>query len=103
MTDPEDLKAEFDLPDTQNGHDAAELIDRGILRGLSVEMSVPPDGQTWRMENGVSLRTIHKAKLHGLGIVDSPAYVGSLISQRALEYAHGVPETATEKDSIIWL
>ena len=98
---PEELKAEFDLPDTQNGHDAAELINRGVLRGLSVEMSVPPDGQTWRMENGVSLRTIHKAKLHGLGIVDSPAYVGSLISQRALEYAHGVTQqslTETERD-----
>ena len=100
---PEELKAEFELPDTQNGYDAAELIRKRVLRGLSVEMSVPPDGQTWRMENGVSLRTIHKAKLHGLGIVDSPAYVGSLISQRALEYALGIPEVATEKDSIIWL
>ena len=29
----------------------------------------------------------------------SPAYVGSLISQRALEYALGLPEAATEKDS----
>ena len=44
------------------------------------------------LPDGKSLRTIHKAKLLGLGIVDSPAYVGSLISQRALEYALGVPE-----------
>ena len=101
---PEELKAEFDLPDTQNGHDAAELINRGVLRGLSVEMSVPPDGQKWsQTPDGKSLRTITRAKLHGLGIVDSPAYVGSLISQRALEYALGLPEAATEKDSIIWL
>ena len=101
---PEELKAEFELPDTQNGHDAAELINRGILRGLSIEMSVPPDGQKWTMTpDGKSLRTIHRAKLHGLGIVDSPAYTGSLISQRVMEYALGVPQASTEKDSVIWL
>ena len=101
---PEELKAEFELPDTQNGHDAAELINRGILRGLSVEMSVPPDGQKWsQTPDGKSLRTITRAKLHGLSLVDSPAYSGSLISQRALAYALGLPEVATEKDSIIWL
>ena len=101
---PEELKAEFELPDTQNGHDAAELINRGILRGLSIEMSVPPDGQKWTMTpDGKSLRTIHRAKLHGLGIVDSPAYTGSLISQIVMEYALGVPQASTEKDSVIWL
>ena len=101
---PEELKAEFEMPDTQTGHDTAELINRGILRGLSVEMSVPPDGQRWTtLPDGKSLRTITRAKLHGVGIVDSPAYSGSLISQRALEYALGVPEVATEEDSVIWL
>ena len=101
---PEALKAEFELPDTQDGRDAAELISKGVLRGLSIEMSVPPDGQRWsQTPDGKSLRTITRAKLHGLGIVDSPAYTGSLISQRALEYALGLPEAATEKDSVIWL
>ena len=98
----EELRAEFELPDTQTGHDTAELINRGILRGLSVEMSVPPDGQKWsQTPDGKSLRTITRAKLHGLSVVDSPAYVGSLISQRALEYAHGVTQqslTETERD-----
>ena len=101
---PEELTAEFEMPNTQDGHDTAELISRGVLRGLSVEMSVPPNGQRWTtLPDGKSLRTITRAKLHGVGIVDSPAYSGSLISQRALEYALGVPEVATEEDSVIWL
>ena len=104
LDSPEELKAEFELPSTANGHDTAELINRGILRGLSVEMSVPPSGQTWsQTPDGKSLRTIHRARLHGVGIVDSPAYSGSLISQRALQLALGLPEVATEKDSVIWL
>ena len=98
----EELRAEFTLPDTADGHDTAELINRGILRGLSVEMSVPVNGQVWsQTPDGKSLRTITRAKLHGLSVVDSPAYVGSLISQRALEYAHGVTQqslTETERD-----
>ena len=99
-----ELRAEFSLPDTQDGRDVAELINRGILRGLSVEMSVPPSGQRWtQTPDGKSLRTITRAKLHGLSVVDNPAYGASLISQRALEYALGVPETATEQDSVIWL
>ena len=95
---PEALKAEFELPDTQDGRDAAELISKGVLRGLSIEMSVPPDGQRWsQTPDGKSLRTITRAKLHGLGIVDSPAYTGSLISQRALEYALGLARGSHRK------
>ena len=61
------------LPDTTDGHDARALLrhdGQGVLRGFSVEMKVEAD----EIDPGARLRTIHRAKLHGLGLVDRPAY-----------------------------
>ena len=65
---PEALRASLSLPDTQDGRDARVLLDRGVLRGLSVEMRVLDDDFDGRT------RTIKRAVLGGLGIVDRPAY-----------------------------
>ena len=87
------------MPDTQTGHDTAELINRGILsvvfRSKCQSLRMASDGPPCQMAR--ALRTITRAKLHGVGIVDSPAYSGSLISQRALEYALGIPEDGHRK------
>lgn len=64
------LALRCDLPPTTDGQDAKVMLDRGILRGLSVEMCVKDD----RILNASRTREIRSATLLGVGIVDRPAY-----------------------------
>ena len=80
LTDgPDALRATLDLPDTRDGHDAAALLRRGVLRGYSLEFRV--EGE--RFEGGV--RIVERAALRGLALVERPAYGESLaaIAERA--------------------
>ena len=76
------LRAEVLLPETQDGHDTAVLLKRGVLAGFSVEFRVAEDGESWPGEN---LRVISRAELRGIGIVDRPAYDQALaeVAKRA--------------------
>ena len=65
---PDRLAARISIPDTTDGRDARILLDRGILRGLSVEMRVLDELYQGRE------RIITRADLKGLAIVDRPAY-----------------------------
>ena len=65
------LLASAELPRTKDADDALTLINRGVLRGLSVEFRAVTD----RIEG--NLRRVVKATLQGLGIVDRPAYDGA--------------------------
>ena len=78
----EGLQASAELPATTEGDDTLTLINRGVLRGFSVEFRAIQD----RFEG--SLRRIARAALLGLGIVDRPAYQGAegLQVRRALEF-----------------
>ena len=78
---PTELRAEFALPDTSDGRDARELLRQGVLTGLSVEFTPVEE----RFEDGV--RVIERANIHGLGLVDYPAYRESLatLANRWLE------------------
>lgn len=72
LTDTDtELRVRIDLPETQDGRDAAELFRRRILRGFSVEMRVKDDRWTR------NLREIRSADLRGLAVVDRPAYTGA--------------------------
>ena len=97
---PAELRAEFQLPETRDGQDAALMVRQKVLRGLSIEFRVAPDGETW--EGG--LRTIHKAALLGLALVDAPAYPGSVVSARAEARAAALaaPERRTG-GALVWL
>ena len=71
LTDGADrLDLAADLPSTRDAEDARELLRKRILRGLSVEMVVVDD----LVDPSARLRTIRKAELRGVGIVDRPAY-----------------------------
>lgn len=70
------LELEAILPETTIANDALEMVRGRILRGLSVEMRRVMD--TWEGNN----RTIHSATLSAIGLVDSPAHVGSIVEQR---------------------
>ncbi len=82
-----EVRAELD-PRTRDGADAAALLERRILRGFSVEF-IPEDSQ---FEGGI--REVRKARLVGLGLVDSPAHRGSLahLRQLARECEYSDPE-----------
>ena len=68
-----------ELPNTTHGNDALELVKKGVLRGLSVEMRIH------KTTNERERYTINSATLSGIGLVDKPAYPQSTISR-----AHGM-------------
>lgn len=79
---PQDLRAHVDLPDTVHGREARELVDANILRGFSVEFSVAKE--TWTGDH----RCVQEATLHGIALVDRPAYSDSQIAARWRDDAH---------------
>ena len=94
----ERMQAELKLPDTSAGRDVSVEVSPAvrILRGLSLEFRAIED--TVNQDTGH--RTISKAKLYGFGVVDRPAYPGSVAGMRSWnEYrtAHNylVPDVET--------
>lgn len=80
------IDAVIRLPDTTDGRDAATLVREGVLTGLSVEMAVKED--RWAGRD----RTIRQATFDRIGLVDSPAYPGSVIAElRAVMYGVSRP------------
>ena len=77
------LEVRVKLPQNAHAEMARQLIQDGVLRGLSVEMNVRQD--EW---HGTS-RTIRKADLHGIGIVDRPAYSASTLNRAVMPLSYG--------------
>ena len=74
---PEALRVSAKLPDTRDADDTLELVRRKILQGFSLEFSVQEETRT-----ADDVRSISKATLHGIGVVDRPAYAGSEVQAR---------------------
>ena len=74
------LEIEATLPPTPNGEEAMAMVKAGLLRGLSVEMEVLDE--LWNATGGSHLRTIRSARLHGIGLVDRPAYPDAAVAMR---------------------
>ena len=75
----ENLSFMAKMPGTTTGKDAQILLEKGILRGASLEFSVEKS----RFED--DLEIIEKGKVYGIGLVDRPAYPDSVIkSMRSL-------------------
>lgn len=71
------LRAAIELPDTTCGRDAAELVRRGVLTGLSLEFrardqDIDESGDTY---------TVKAAIATGVALVDIPAYPQSDIER----------------------
>ena len=76
LTDsPEQLEVAAEMPETQDGNDALLLAQKGILRGFSTEFHAR------RERYQGDTRIIETAALPGLGLVDSPAYPQSVITE----------------------
>ena len=71
-----ELRIAAELPKTQAADDALELVRTRVMRGLSIEF----EATTERLVNGV--RVIDRAVLHGVGLVDTPAYEKSEVEAR---------------------
>ena len=71
----QELAVRLDLPDTQDGRDARELVRLGILTGWSVEMHV----RRQRFDRLQRLRTIERADLLDLALVDRPGYASARV------------------------
>lgn len=69
----EEMRASIEFPPTSAGNDAAELVRRKILQCMSVEMKVREE--RWSGD----LRTIKRADLYGISLVDRSAYSDSQI------------------------
>ena len=76
---PDALRIAATLPETREADDALALVRAGVLRGLSLEFRA---GHAPIIDG---VRTVKRAGLVGLGLVDTPAYGGSLVEARAFE------------------
>ena len=93
-----DMRAEITLPDTTFGRDTAVELTARILRGLSLEFRAVKDDVT-----DTGHRIVTEARMFGFGIVDKPAYPGSVASMKRwaeyrTEYGLYVPEPAPEPE-----
>lgn len=77
------LAVEIDLPDTSDGRDAAVLIERGDLTGMSFGFIVTHD--EWDETGETPVRTIHKVDLREVSVVAFPAYDDTSIAMRSLD------------------
>lgn len=73
---PARMHMQATLPETVYGREARELVDAGILRGLSIEFRAVKE--KWDGHR----RTILEAVMSGVALVDKPAYGRSEIEAR---------------------
>ena len=74
----EALEIRARIVDTSIGNDALANVRAGLLTGFSVEMAVHEDD--WRED--ATLRIVRRATLHGIALVDRPAYPQSSVEAR---------------------
>lgn len=85
--DEKGLAVEIDLPDTSDGRDVRELVERGDITGMSIGFQVLHD--EWDETVDPPKRTIHEARLREASIVSEPAYGDTSVAMRSLEEARG--------------
>ena len=84
-TDKE-MSARLELPNTSYGRDTAVEVGQRILTGLSLEFRSTKD----TIDDSKQHRTIETAMLGGFGVVDAPAYPGSVAQKRWEEHRSGI-------------
>ena len=84
---PESLSVVAEMPKTRESEDALTLVRSRVLRGLSIEFSAIRERSVERV------RQVEQARLVAVGLVDSPAYVSSIVQVRGQALAEAL-ETA---------
>lgn len=78
--DERGLSVEIDLPDTSDGRDIGELVNRGDIDGMSFGFRVTHD--EWDETVEPNVRTIHTIELHEVSAVTWPAYADTSLAMR---------------------
>lgn len=80
--DDKGLRFELELPDTQAGRDAATLVNRGDVDGMSFGFRVL--GQIWdESDPDMIVRTLTKIELHEISPTAFPAYPDTTVDTRS--------------------
>ena len=79
---PQELRIRAEIPNTQEGNDVLELVQKRVLRGLSIEF-VPDKHISDMRDDGTEVRIIQEAKLQNIAIVDRPAYPNARLNPRS--------------------
>jgi len=81
--DTRGLHVEIDVPNTTDGNDLWELVDRGDISGMSFGMRVTK--QEWDDTGAIPHRTILEAELFEVTATPTPAYEDTQLAKRSLD------------------
>lgn len=90
--DDHGLKVEIDVPNTSDGNDLWELVERGDVTGMSFGFRATK--QEWDDTGDIPKRTILEAELFEVTATAIPAYPDTTLAARSLESARKEAETA---------
>lgn len=85
--DAKGLRVEIDLPDTSDGRDVAQLVERGDLDGMSFGFMVRKE--QWDETVDPPTRTILAVDLREVSAVTFPAYADTSLALRSRDAAKG--------------
>ena len=89
---PESLSVVAEMPKTRESEDALTLVRSRVLRGLSIEFSAIRERSVERV------RQVERARLVAVGLVDSPAYVSSIVQVRGQALAEALEQALGGRD-----
>ena len=89
---PESLSVVAEMPKTRESEDALTLVRSRVLRGLSIEFSAIRERSVERV------RQVEQARLVAVGLVDSPAYSGSIVQVRGRFLAEAIEAAIGQSD-----
>lgn len=81
--DTRGLHVEIDVPNTTDGNDLWELVERGDITGMSFGMRVTK--QEWDDTGAIPHRTILEAELFEVTATPTPAYEDTQLAKRSLD------------------
>jgi HK97 family phage prohead protease len=93
------LRYEIDLPSTEFGREVSVAVERGDIRGSSLEFRPNPGGFTRFRDGDRSIREITSAEVRQVGPVDFPAFRGTSVSLRSEEQAEQEAWLQAEADA----
>lgn len=79
--DDKGLAIEIDPPDTQAARDLMVSIERGDITQMSFAFRTIRD--SWAVEDGEDIRTLHEVELHDVSPVTFPAYLKTDVAVRS--------------------
>lgn len=94
--DAKGLAVEVDVPNTTDGNDLWELVERGDISGMSFGFIVTK--QEWDETVDPPIRTIKEVELLEVSAVAFPAYDDTTIGKRALEEHRAAVAAASEEN-----